>query len=626
MSYAPNVRPYRPIRGRRPSNQGSHPDSAKRYKHDDSLMGQSSNQMFQQSDEVDGYGDRYNAPSGVDQENNVLLFTIVNAIHPITADVMKTICNPYGKILRIVIFRKNGVQALVEFDALTSARTAREKLQGADIYSGCCTLRIDFAKSKRLNVIRNDADNYDCELPEDGHQLNPMPRSEPLLPSTNINTSASMMDNGSGGRINHGGGSYPVSAYQQPQHQAQNQYDMYPDPAFDPNYNRPVRYDPNYPNSYHHSPRAAMMHNPHSRFQRMDSPYQQMHPSPRGHYGPSPGHRPNMPPSMGGVQQMRPMSHQSGYNDQIVLLVNNLNPEKMNCDYLFNFLCVYGNVYRIKFLKSREGCAMAQMNQSEALTVFLRQINNTYLFGSKISISISKQEYLEPVIKPFTLPDGSLSYTDYENSRNNRYGDPRSASRNRPVAPSNTIYYFNTPPGYTEEDVCKIFDAVGGVRPIKIKNFQSKKAPEEGSIKGITGLAQWNVISDAANTLVLCNNYPINHPASKWPYLFKVTFSSAPIPTGAICPQQFSSDTQIDNQFGSDDVNHRQNDDWSRRDNSNRSDHYANRNNDDNSRSHQRDEPNSNGNNAGAQSTSNENNDSNSSAKKDSSSPNEPQK
>ncbi|KAI0987821.1 hypothetical protein GJ496_005483 [Pomphorhynchus laevis] len=188
--------------------------------------------------------------------------------------------------------------------------------------------------------------------------------------------------------------------------------------SFDPNYNRPVRYDPNYPNSYHHSPRAAMMHNPHSRFQRMDSPYQQMHPSPRGHYGPSPGHRPNMPSSMGGVQQMRPMSHQSGYNDQIVLLVNNLNPEKMNCDYLFNFLCVYGNVYRIKFLRSREGCAMAQMNQSEALTVFLRQINNTYLFGSKLSISISKQEYLEPVIKPFTLPDGSLYYMDYENSRN----------------------------------------------------------------------------------------------------------------------------------------------------------------------------------------------------------------
>lgn len=52
--------------------------------------------------------------------------------------------------MRIVIFKKNGVQAMVEFDNLEAATRARENLNGADIYSGCCTLKIDFAKVSKL--------------------------------------------------------------------------------------------------------------------------------------------------------------------------------------------------------------------------------------------------------------------------------------------------------------------------------------------------------------------------------------------------------------------------------------------------------------------------------------------
>lgn len=55
-------------------------------------------------------------------------------------------------MLRIVIFKKNGVQAMVEFDSLDAATRARENLNGADIYAGCCTLKIDFAKVKRALI------------------------------------------------------------------------------------------------------------------------------------------------------------------------------------------------------------------------------------------------------------------------------------------------------------------------------------------------------------------------------------------------------------------------------------------------------------------------------------------
>ncbi|NWX50506.1 HNRPL protein, partial [Steatornis caripensis] len=95
--------------------------------------------------------------------NNVLLFTILNPIYSITTDVLYTICNPCGPVQRIVIFRKNGVQAMVEYPS--SAQRAKASLNGADIYSGCCTLKIEYAKPTRLNVFKNDQDTWDYTNP-----------------------------------------------------------------------------------------------------------------------------------------------------------------------------------------------------------------------------------------------------------------------------------------------------------------------------------------------------------------------------------------------------------------------------------------------------------------------------
>ena len=39
---------------------------------------------------------------------------------------------------------------MVEFDSIDSARRAKQALQGADIYSGCCTLKIEYAKVWRF--------------------------------------------------------------------------------------------------------------------------------------------------------------------------------------------------------------------------------------------------------------------------------------------------------------------------------------------------------------------------------------------------------------------------------------------------------------------------------------------
>jgi RNA recognition motif-containing protein len=89
--------------------------------------------------------------------SNILLCTILNPLFSITVDVIHAIMSPFGTVYRIVIFGKNGVQALVEFDSPMPAAQAKAALEGKDIYAGSCTLKIEFSRSTKLNVhVNND--------------------------------------------------------------------------------------------------------------------------------------------------------------------------------------------------------------------------------------------------------------------------------------------------------------------------------------------------------------------------------------------------------------------------------------------------------------------------------------
>ena len=77
---------------------------------------------------------------------NILLFTIINAIHPVNVDTVKKISQQHAEVQRIVIFHKNGLQALVEFLTIDDAQNVQQALNGCDIFAGCCTLKIDFSK------------------------------------------------------------------------------------------------------------------------------------------------------------------------------------------------------------------------------------------------------------------------------------------------------------------------------------------------------------------------------------------------------------------------------------------------------------------------------------------------
>ncbi|KAK8385409.1 hypothetical protein O3P69_016316 [Scylla paramamosain] len=384
--------------------------------------------------------------------NHVLLMTILNPAYPITVDVIHTICQPYGNVLRIVIFKKNGVQAMVEFDGIDPATRAREGLQGADIYSGCCTLRIEYAKPSKLNVYKNDAESWDFTNPNVGGGMNGQ----------------------MGGGPRGGGGLF--------------------------NSPMPDRFGINNGMSNGGIRSGGLM----GSGQGQGGPFM------GGAGGPGGA-------SLSAMGQPQPGLPQQG----AVLMVYGLNKDKMNADRIFNLLCLYGNIVRIKFLKTKEGCAMVQMGDALAVERAVANLNNTTFFGCKMQLGYSKQAFLADVQQPYDLPDGTPSFKDYMGNKNNRFINPEMASKNRIQPPSKILHFFNTPPGLDEETLKQVFLEGEVVEPKSIKLFPSKTE------RSSSGLLEFNNISEALEALVVGNHAPIPNPNSKFPFIMKLCFSSS---------------------------------------------------------------------------------------------------
>ncbi|XP_047515337.1 polypyrimidine tract-binding protein 2 isoform X4 [Pieris napi] len=110
--------------------------------------------------------------------NTVLRVIIEHMLYPIVLDVLYSIFQRYGKVLKIVTFTKNNsFQALIQYPDTGSAQMAKTALDGQNIYNGCCTLRIDYSKMTCLNVKYNNDKSRDYTNPTlpsgdgDTHQL-----------------------------------------------------------------------------------------------------------------------------------------------------------------------------------------------------------------------------------------------------------------------------------------------------------------------------------------------------------------------------------------------------------------------------------------------------------------------
>ncbi|XP_043202306.1 heterogeneous nuclear ribonucleoprotein L-like isoform X3 [Amphibalanus amphitrite] len=432
-----------------------------------------------------------------EKPNHILLMTVVNPVYPITVDVIKTISSSHGQVLRIVIFKKNGVQAMVEFDSVEAAARAKEALTGADIYSGCCTLRIEFAKPARLNVYKNDAESWDYTNPALGVTAKPelLAAKTPLLQEPHF-------------------------------------------PGFALPYGlEAVRGSPLYgatpvAESLSLGRFAAALAAPAvgaTTFNPAELALQASPPAARAALSAA---------SFAAQPAVAPASPRLAQQGA-VLMVYGLNKDMMNAERLFNLFCLYGNVIRIKFLKTKEGCAMVQLGDALAVERAIGNLNNINIFGSKLQLGYSKQAFLNNVQQPYSLPDGTPSFKDFTGCKNNRFLNPGMASKNRIQAPSKVLHFFNMPPQLAPSELTEIFQSAGAATPLSANIFPSKTE------RSSSGLVEFRSTEEAVEALVVSNHKSIPRSSSKFPFTMKLCFSSSRAGNGGGSDRAHSSPEQV---------------------------------------------------------------------------------
>lgn len=93
-----------------------------------------------------------------------------NVVYPVTIETLHQIFSKYGNLQKCVIFHnKNGsrngtlslinsglFQTLLQFSSIPEASAAKQALDGQNIYTGCCSLKIQFSSMNSLTVKFNN--------------------------------------------------------------------------------------------------------------------------------------------------------------------------------------------------------------------------------------------------------------------------------------------------------------------------------------------------------------------------------------------------------------------------------------------------------------------------------------
>ncbi|VDK77613.1 unnamed protein product [Onchocerca ochengi] len=466
--------------------------------------------------------------------NHVLILTIYNAQYPVNVDVIHQICEPHGFVKRIAMIRRTMLQALVEFESAEIAKKAKHAMNGADIYSGCCTLKVEFAKPEHVKVTRNDMDQWDyTKTPQSVSS----PSSSSLLSSF-------------------------LSAYyfhQQHQHQHQQQHREYTEeprktllndagprggppgsrgPPSYGGYGGRGRGGPPADYGYHDDRYGGGYGRGRGNYDEYEGGYGRTEGYGRGdgysrgdgYYGRGSGRggfgRGDSGYGRGGYARGRGSSaglyedERDYYNgDGPVMMIYGIDQDNFNCDKLFNLLCLYGNCNKIKFMKSKTDTAMAQMGSVRQVYTTIDNLHGTMIFGNKLALRPSKQQILHEIRDPFILPDGTPSYRDYTNSRNQRYTTPELAARNRIVKPTHVLHWYNAPVTMTEEKLKELFIDKGAVTPDKVVIFPQR------SERSSAGICEFPNIERATEALMLANHTPVESPVGKAPYIVKLAFA-----------------------------------------------------------------------------------------------------
>lgn len=204
-----------------------------------------------------------------------------------------------------------------------------------------------------------------------------------------------------------------------------------------------------------------------------------------------------------------------------VLMLYGLDINRISCDSIFNLLCSYGNILKVKILINKPGTAMVHMDNPQAAKNALQHLHQTRVMGNTLQLAFSKHDYIADKGQAECMPDGTPCWKDFTQSRNNRFLTAEAVSKNRIIAPSKILHFYNAPPDSTEDTFKQLFVE------LKVPVFTSMKFFSQGQPggKSATGLMEWTDVESALEVYVIANHYTM-HSLSGRAYTFKLAFSS----------------------------------------------------------------------------------------------------
>jgi heterogeneous nuclear ribonucleoprotein L len=195
-----------------------------------------------------------------------------------------------------------------------------------------------------------------------------------------------------------------------------------------------------------------------------------------------------------------------------VVMLHGLDQDKFDCNKVFNLLCIYGNVNKVKFLKTKAGSVMVEMAGRDAVNRIFDSLKKIEIFGCKLDISTSRQtELYEGNNTAELLPSGEPYFKNFMGSRDQRFTTPDQRAKNRPQIPGEVLHVFNVPKEANEEQVRMVFTESGCGDKIKKISLLEAKNETAGRI---AGSVHFESSEDALSALVLANYAKIKEPSS----------------------------------------------------------------------------------------------------------------
>nr|XP_034314213.1 polypyrimidine tract-binding protein 1 isoform X23 [Crassostrea gigas] len=201
-------------------------------------------------------------------------------------------------------------------------------------------------------------------------------------------------------------------------------------------------------------------------------------------------------PSALGAARMMTLNAAAAGAGNAVLLVSNLDEQKVTPDALFTLFGVYGDVHRVKILFNKKDNALVQMAEPHQAQLAIAHLDKVKVWGKNIRVTQSKHTLVQ--MPKEGQPDAGLT-KDFTNSPLHRFKRPGSKNCQNIFPPSAVLHLSNIPPNIEEDFLSDAFAQHGQVKAFKFFPKDRKMA-----------LIQMASVDEAVTALIAMHNYPLS--------------------------------------------------------------------------------------------------------------------